>query len=65
MTNLDNVLPVSDVESLDGLDLNALLDMHSMSDNLTLDTLLAVEYGHDLDEVDLDTLPNRLQNKEV
>jgi hypothetical protein len=56
---------MGDRECLDGLDLEALPLLVPAHGGLTLDDLLAAEVGHDLDEVDLDTLPNRLQNKEV
>lgn len=60
-----DLLPMGDRECLDGLDLEALPLLVPAHGGLTLDDLLAAEVGHDLDEVDLDTLPNRLQNKEV
>jgi hypothetical protein len=57
MTNLDDLLPVRDVESLDDLDLDALPLLVPTHEGLSLDDLLATEVGHDLDEVDLNNLP--------
>ena len=61
----NDLLLVREVESLDALDLDALPLLVPAHGGLTLSTLLAIEYGHDLDEMDLENLPNRLQNKEV
>jgi hypothetical protein len=53
MTKLDDLVPVIEVEALEGVD----LDMPAHSDGLTLDDLLPVEDGHDLDGHDIEALP--------
>ena len=66
MTNLNDLLPVRDEESLRGVDLDALPDTHSMSDGLTMEDLLPVEDGHDIDGMDVDAMPNlRISRTEV
>ena len=54
----NDLLPVCDVEDLEGIDLDALpLLMHVHDAATTLDKLLPIEDGHDLDDLNLEVLP--------
>jgi len=56
MTDMDDLLPVLDMENIDGIDLDALPDLPAHGDGLILDDVLPVLDMPEMGGLDIDAL---------